>query len=535
MKKILLWIGLLSLAFTMSSCDELDEGPYTVTFDDETLDSVVAEKDETIDLPFLETENGFLLGWEDPSGVIHDTTYIVKENVTLTPVFESFNDVLELEFNEEEKVVSILNYNGHASRVKIPHTIDDYIVRFIGIEAFSETNPVRVDIPLTVYNIGMKSFSNMPNLKEVHYYGEYLGTVESVINKDVFDEIIESHEVCQSTNMDEDPTETNPWIFETGCPITKVTEKTDPINGPDGNVYFSYHVEQPASEAPIMSLNQRIGITPFIGSEQLTTITLPDKYSFFESEIFEGIPNLETVYIENNPFIYSDNGVIYDKETESLLYYPSGLLTEDFVIPNHINHISTWAFFGSKTQTITIHDSLSFDEGAFAYLTGLKDIMVEEENPYYTVHDGIVYSKDESTLLAYPAGKDATTHTIIPSVTIIDDLAFMNQQYLENIIISEGVQTISDNAFIYLKSLVTADIASTVDFIFAGNFFQREGTLETFIIRNETNVIHAPAINIKMTEALEIYIPDELMIDYEEDMWWQQYADYFVPLSELDE
>lgn len=535
MKKLYLIIGLLTLTITLSSCDELNEGPYTITFEDEVIESIEAEKEETIELPFLETENGFFLGWEDPSGVIHNSHYTVNSDMTLTPVYELFTDVLELQYDEETQTVSILSYSGNASRVKIPHMINDYIVRSIGIEAFAETSPTRIDIPMTVYSVRMRAFSDMPNLKEVHYYGEYLGTIENILNKDEFDAIIASNEICQSTVMDEIPTEENPWIFETGCPIVNVTKRTNPVIGPDGNEYFSYHVLQPASEAKALTLAQLFGMTPFIGSHELSSVTLPDKYSFFESEVFKGVPNLESVNIENNPFIYSSGGVLYERESNNLVYYPSGLMTEHFIIPSNITKINAWAFINNHTETITMHEDITFSLGAFAHLEGLKHVVIEGEDSIYTAIDGVVFNQDQTSILFYPAGKEATSYTIPNTVTTVEAFAFMHQQHLEDIIISEGVESIDDAALMFLPSIKSIDIASTVDYLGTGNLSQREKTLETIIIRNDQNVIAAPALHINITDDLVIYVPDDLITDYENDMWWQHYAERFIPLSQLDE
>ncbi len=281
MKKYLLWIGLVALMSVLSSCDEKIEEPYTITFDDESIASIEVYKNETIELPTLEREEGFFLGWEDTSGSIYKTKYTVEEDMTLRPVFELLTDVLELSYDDEDNTVRILAYNGQSPYVKIPHKIEDYIVRSIGIEAFAESTPTRIDIPMTVYSIGVQAFSNMPNLKELHYYGEYLGTFERNMDKAKFDELIDANEVCQSTNMETEPTEENPWIFEDGCPILKVTEQTPPVTGPDGQVYTSYYVHQPASEAPPLILHQHFDFTSFIGSEQLLKITLPNKLSVF--------------------------------------------------------------------------------------------------------------------------------------------------------------------------------------------------------------------------------------------------------------
>ncbi len=207
---------------------------------------------------------------------------------------------------------------------------------------------------------------------------------------------------------------------------------------------------------------------------------------------------------------------------------------EHFVIPDHITHINTWALANDHTETITLQDTTTFEPGAFANLKGLKNMDVEGEHPLYTIVDGVVYSKDQTSLLFYPAGKEARMLTLSNTVTTIEEYAFMNQQHLEHIVIPEGVESILNAAFIFLPSLVSVDIASTVNLIDQGNFMQVENTLKTIIIRNNNDIIMAPAINIKITEKLEIYIPDEILTSYKEDMWWQRYKNHFVPLSELE-
>lgn len=537
MKNIMSWIGLLVIALTLVGCGETKDTMQTITFNHDDIESVEAQRDSEIDLPFVESDTGFFLGWEDELGVVHNQTYIVDEDITLTPVFELFKDVLELVFDDEDNTVRIAEYNGSARRVKIPHTFDGYHVHSIGSEAFMEKETLRVDIPMTVHYLGIQAFANMPNLKEVHYYGDYLGTIERTMNPDQFNDMIDANDVCQSTSLDEDPTEENPWLFDEGCPVSKITGKTEAVTMPDGSTYFAYYVEMSIKYMSGNLYNQHFSTSPFIGSDALTTVTLPDKLGFFDSEIFLGAENIEAVYIENNTKIYSDNGVIFETDTDNLLYYPSGQLTKDFVIPNRIEHIKSTALIGSQVETITLHENLTFEPGAFVHLTGLKTFVIVGDLPSITVDDGIMYNSDQTELLVYPAGKEDAMYTVNSGVISIEEYAFMNQQHLEHLVISEGVEVIMPNAFYINPSLTTVDIASTVEYIGFNNFWngQNEETLETMIIRNENTVIHAPGLNLNNSEDLVIYIPDSLIQAYTDDDYWQHYADQFVPLSELAE
>jgi|GEM_PF-6340401 len=535
MKQLFLCIGLFVFIGTLTACNDTEvETSYTITFEQADIDSVDAKADDLIDLPFLEDESGFFLGWEDTLGNLHKKSYTVESDMTLTPIFESFEEVLDLRFDEEQGSVAIVNYTGSAEKLILPHMIDGSILRTIGMEAFKGTTPREIHIPMTVYRINMMAFKDMPNLEEVHFYGEYLGTVDTMMSKVEFEELLENNPVCQTTQMDTRPTEENPWIFDTECPVSKVTSQTDPVTIPDGQVFYAYHVEIKASHASALSLMQHFGITPFMGCDNLRIVTLPDKYSYFDPEIFHGVQHLERVHIENNPSIYSSDGVLYEKETDNLLYYPSGLLTENFTVPAHIKHINSFAFFGDKVKSLTMHNTLTFDPGAFAYLTTLKDIYIEGEHSLYKAIDGVLYTSDGTKILVFPSGKETTSYSTPSTINSIGELAFMNQQHIEHLVLSEGLTTINDNAFLLLESLQTLDLASTVEYIGPGNFAQREKSLDTIIIRNTDNVILAPAISIAATDALTIYVPDGLIENYKSDMWWQRYQDNILPLSTLE-
>ena len=54
----------------------------------------------------------------------------------------------------------------------------------------------------------------------------------------------------------------------------------------------------------------------------------------------------------------------------------------------------------------------------------LTEIIVDPNNSQFESLDGVLYSKDGTTLICYPAGKTATQFTIPNSVTNVDNTAF---------------------------------------------------------------------------------------------------------------
>lgn len=159
-------------------------------------------------------------------------------------------------------------------------------------------------------------------------------------------------------------------------------------------------------------------------------------------------------------------------------------LAETIILPDTILSIGSYAFTGCANLTkIIIPESVTKIDGyAFHMCVNLKelylpkninelgrniaagcssliDIMVDENNSNYTSKDGVVFTKDETTLVCLPSGR---TEYIIPeTTTTIADSAFSNSN-LQSIIIPENIIEIKDNAFIACRSLTKVVLPSSI-------------------------------------------------------------------------
>ena len=77
-------------------------------------------------------------------------------------------------------------------------------------------------------------------------------------------------------------------------------------------------------------------------------------------------------------------------------------------IPNSVTLIDAWAFFACMSLTsITISNSIThIGPGICGACYSLTSINVESDNTNYCVKDGVLYTKDMTTLMQYPVGKD---------------------------------------------------------------------------------------------------------------------------------
>ncbi len=141
-------------------------------------------------------------------------------------------------------------------------------------------------------------------------------------------------------------------------------------------------------------------------------------------------------------------------------------------IPEGVTTIGACAFEGCTNLTeITLPNSLTtIGENAFICCTGLTEITIPKgvtdigmlafhdcdkltainvaaDNPNYSSLDGVLFNKNKTTLVKYPAGKVATSYTIPAGVTSIYDCAFADCESLTEITIPKGVTSIGVSAF----------------------------------------------------------------------------------------
>jgi hypothetical protein len=101
--------------------------------------------------------------------------------------------------------------------------------------------------------------------------------------------------------------------------------------------------------------------------------------------------------------------------------------------------------------------------------SGLESIQVDIQNMNYSSLNGVLFNKNQETLLIYPAGKHGA-YTIPNSVTSIRSGAFSECDNLTSVVIPNGVATIEPSTFFGCDALVTISIPDSVSTIGTGAF-----------------------------------------------------------------
>lgn len=141
------------------------------------------------------------------------------------------------------------------------------------------------------------------------------------------------------------------------------------------------------------------------------------------------------------------------------------------IMPSYFEKIGNNACKGMKGVTnIRLPANLkTIGLQAFALCPDLQQFSISEENQYYTTHDGILYSKDMTTLIRCPEGYLATKLIVPESVTHIEQQAFYGCQNLEEVILPR-VTHIGSRAFMNCSNLSNISIPDTIERVGADAF-----------------------------------------------------------------
>ena len=100
----------------------------------------------------------------------------------------------------------------------------------------------------------------------------------------------------------------------------------------------------------------------------------------------------------------------------------------------NITSIGAYAFYCSGIEEISIPSTVKkIGNCAFAGCKKLEAIEVDAGNRNYSSSSGVLYSKDGSTLITYPAGKSDSFVIITKNVTEILDMAFYRCAYVTKV------------------------------------------------------------------------------------------------------
>lgn len=366
-----------------------------------------------------------------------------KTDIKEIPPLTAESSASDFYYTKTNGSIKISGYLGTSSVMSIPAYIDGIPVTTISMMAFYGNQAIETAIiPYTVTNIEQYAFYGCKKLKTV--------TINAAITE-------------LSTSAFGDCTALSSIILpETLNVIAK----------------YAFIDCTALSEIIIPSSVRKIEECAFMNCTALAAITFPEMLETLGADALGSTPWFNEL---DSTLYVIGNGILIKLANE---------FGEDLYIPEGIR--SVYADFGVLGATIveTVHlpKTLTCWDQRNLYLSA-KAYTVDGESPYLSAHNGVLYNKDGTALIAYPNRIDAAEYTVLNGTKIIGSGAFFEAP-LSKIQLGDALLEIQSHAFSSCRDLESISLPESITHI--GEYaFESCDALKSVILPPELSRIEA--------------------------------------------
>ena len=193
--------------------------------------------------------------------------------------------------------------------------------------------------------------------------------------------------------------------------------------------------------------------------------TLPEKLEDFDiknNELIKYLGSDEEVIIPKCVRVIKENAFSNTSESNKI---------KKIITQKGLEIIEDGAFYLSNlekiflSETVKIVSSNSFFSSCYFSCPNLDFISVSNHNDSLMSKDGIIYSKDEKTLLICPNGYQNSKLIIPNGVEVIASHAFYFNSNIENVIFPNTLARIEEEAFAYSKKMIKVELPTSLQFL----------------------------------------------------------------------
>lgn len=161
-----------------------------------------------------------------------------------------------------------------------------------------------------------------------------------------------------------------------------------------------------------------------------------------------------------NSHYASRDGVLYNSSITTMIFYPPNKPGQEFTLPDTVTEIGFYAIDRPVNLKKLILNS-SLREFSVGRITGSIADISAKNNPYFCDIDGVLFSADESKLIAYPSGRDGTSYTVPDGTSSIGTYAFADAGWLQVLDLPDSLASFSQDCIALCSSLNTVKYRGT--------------------------------------------------------------------------
>ena len=253
-----------------------------------------------------------------------------------------------------------------------------------------------------------------------------------------------------------------------------------------------------------------IGSSAFKNCDGITEVKLPSALKTLNTSTFEGCFALSKINTENietyGEKCFYNCRALYDftigkntKKIHSYAFYNcdaiEGTLDNSMLSATSSDNtpIASYAFQKcDRIETVILPDSgINFD--AYYECSNIQNYEVLATNPMYSSVDGVLHTKDGTAILKYPSTRKEEVYKVSDKVTTINSNIFNGTKDLKEVVLTNNVTLIKQNAFAgsSIEFIYIPDSVKLIDF----NTFKDCKSLQTVIFGEGVEVIGSNAFS----------------------------------------
>lgn len=173
----------------------------------------------------------------------------------------------------------------------------------------------------------------------------------------------------------------------------------------------------------------------------------------------------ESMYLENNRLNITTgeyNGFVYEKGEDSITIKQYKGFEKDVIVPaiiedTNVTNIDSRCFENIDNKdivnSITLPSTVTDISALAFYNSRFLNKIICNENTHYISYDGVLYTSDMASLVAYPENKENSEYDMPNSIIHIYNNAFSFCDNLKKVTLSENLDIIPDYTFAYNQSI----------------------------------------------------------------------------------
>lgn len=250
----------------------------------------------------------------------------------------------------------------------------------------------------------------------------------------------------------------------------------------------------------------------FRGCTALREVQLPSTLHTIGSRCFFTANQLETIRVSpENPVYLDEDGVLFTRESRTLLFYPPARKGAYYAIPEGTQLLSEHLpFYGNAClKTLRIPVSLrTLPQKNLYTFRQLEAFEVPPEHPTLCAVDGVLFNQAKTTLIQYPPARKASAYSVPETVARVCSMAFLRAAQLEELTFPAGTTVLEQFACQDMSRLVKVQLPERLACLARGLFWNCTALSS---IRIPPHVMRVGEDVFYQCDALRtVYLPDTI-------------------------